>query len=301
MLRDPVEFLACDVVVDLGGTLAVRAVGAAQIRRVRNPRGTFFPGSAAEAASLGTWAIKLAGTALRAVAEATTLSVAIAAWTVTEGLTVTVTERLAIAVTERLARIPITTRTITEGLTVTVTLAARAITKRLTIPVTEGLTIPVTETRARIPVTTRTITEGLTVTIAEGLTVTVTLAARAITKRLTVTVTLAARAITKRLTVTVTLAARAITKRLTIPVTETRARIPITTRTITKATALTIADRLPIAVAASGAVTVVPGTEPSGVAPGIVVGAERAALATATAEVAAIAAVVLSHDGFLLL
>ncbi|WP_253190677.1 hypothetical protein [Arthrobacter sp. SRS-W-1-2016] len=266
MLRDPVEFLARDVVVDLGGTLAVRAVGAAQIRRVRNPRGTFFPGSAAEAASLGTWAIELAGTALRAVAEATTLSVAFAARTVTEGLAVTITERLPVTITKRL---PVT------------------ITERLPVTITERLPVTITETRARIPITTRTITKRLTIPVTEGLTIPVT-------EGLTIPVT-------EGLTIPVTVAARPITKRLTIPVTETRARISITTRTITKATALTIADRLPIPVTASGAVTVVPGTEPSGVAPGIVVGAERAALATATAEVAAIAAVVLSHDGFLLL
>ena len=42
VLRDPVEFLARNVVVDLRGTLAVRAVGAAQITRVRNTRGTVF-------------------------------------------------------------------------------------------------------------------------------------------------------------------------------------------------------------------------------------------------------------------
>ncbi|WP_184741977.1 hypothetical protein, partial [Arthrobacter sp. AZCC_0090] len=76
-------------------------------------------------------------------------------------------------------------------------------------------------------------------------------------------------------------------------ITKTRTRIPITTRTITK--------RLTIAVTASVAFTVVPGTESSRVAPGIVVGAERATIASATAEVAAVAAVVLSHDGFLLL
>ncbi|MGO4585986.1 hypothetical protein AB4Z38_19210 [Arthrobacter sp. 2RAF6] len=263
MLRDPVELLARNVVVDLRGTLAVRAVGAAQIRRVRNPRGTIFPGSAAEATSLGAWAIKLAGTALGAVAEATALSVALAARTVAERLAVTVTKGLAV--------------TVAKGLAVAITLTARTITKRLTIAITK--------TRARIPITTRTITKTTALTVASWLTI----------------------PITKRLTVTITLTARTITKRLTIA--KTRARIPITTRTITKTTALTVASwltipitkRLTIPITASSAVTVVPRTESSRLAPGIVIRAERTAVATATAEVAAVAAVVLSHDGFLLL
>ncbi|GAP61515.1 hypothetical protein AHiyo1_52240, partial [Arthrobacter sp. Hiyo1] len=152
MLGDPVELLACNVVVDLRGTLAVRAVGAAQIRRVGNPGGTLFPGSAAEATSLGTWAIELAGTSLGAVAEATAFSVAFAARTVTERLPITVTvaartitKRLPITVTETRARIPITTRTVT---------------KRLPLAVTKRLPITLTETRARIPITTRTVTKG---------------------------------------------------------------------------------------------------------------------------------------------
>ncbi|WP_284983800.1 hypothetical protein, partial [Arthrobacter sp. efr-133-TYG-118] len=112
VLRDPVELLARNIVVDLRGTLAVRAVGATQIRGVRNPRGTIFPGSAAEATSLGAWAIEFTGTALGAVTEATALSVAFAARTVAERLTVTIAEAR--------ARIPITTRTVAERLTVTI-------------------------------------------------------------------------------------------------------------------------------------------------------------------------------------
>ncbi|MFB9714829.1 hypothetical protein [Arthrobacter methylotrophus] len=235
VLGNPVELLAGNVVVDFRRTLAVRAVGAAQIRRVRNPRGTLFPRSAAEATSFGTGAIELAGAALRTVSEAAALTV-----TLTMG---PVTKRLTVAITKARARIPVTTRTITKRLTITITLTTRPVTKRLTVAITKA--------RARIPITTRTIT-----------------------------------------------------KRLTVAITKARARIPITTRTITKTTALTIASRLTITIttgSAGSAITVLPGTESSRLAPGIVVGAERAAIATATTEVAAVAAVVLSHDGFLLL
>ncbi|GAA4041202.1 hypothetical protein GCM10023063_28770 [Arthrobacter methylotrophus] len=345
VLGNPVELLAGNVVVDFRRTLAVRAVGAAQIRRVRNPRGTLFPRSAAEATSFGTGAIELAGAALRTVSEAAALTV-----TLTMG---PVTKRLTVAITKARARIPVTTRTITKRLTITITLTTRPVTKRLTVAITKAraripittrtitkrLTVAITKARARIPITTRTITKRLTVaitkararipittrTITKRLTVAITKAraripitTRTITKRLTVAITKAraripitTRTITKRLTVAITKAraripitTRTITKRLTVAITKARARIPITTRTITKTTALTIASRLTITIttgSAGSAITVLPGTESSRLAPGIVVGAERAAIATATTEVAAVAAVVLSHDGFLLL
>ncbi|WP_284751717.1 hypothetical protein, partial [Arthrobacter sp. efr-133-R2A-120] len=129
VLRDPIELLARNVVVDLRGTLAVRAVGAAQVRGIRNPCGTLFPGSTAEAVSLSTWAIELAGTALGAVTEATALSVAFA------------------------------TRTITKRLTITITLTARALTKGFAVPVTEA-------TALSVAFATRTVTKRLTVAIA---------------------------------------------------------------------------------------------------------------------------------------
>ncbi|WP_231497251.1 hypothetical protein [Arthrobacter sp. MA-N2] len=253
VLGNPVELLTGNVVVDLRRTLTVRAVGAAQIRRVRNPRGTLFPRSAAEATSFGTGAIELAGAALRTVAEAAALTV-----TLTMG---PVTKRFAVAVAEVRARIPITTWTITKGFAVTIALTTRTVAKRLTITIAEA--------RTRIPITTRTIT-----------------------KRLTITIALTTRTVAKRLTITIALTTRTVAKRLTITITKARTRIPITTRTITKRLTITIATG-----SAGSAITVVPGTESSRLAPGIVVGAERAAIATATAEVAAVAAVVLSHDG----
>ncbi|WP_234760074.1 hypothetical protein [Arthrobacter alkaliphilus] len=97
MLGDPVELLARDVVVDLRGTLAVRAVGAAQVRGVGNARGALFPGST-EAASFPTWAIELAGTAFGAVTKAAALTVALAPRAVTKRLTVTITKATALTI-----------------------------------------------------------------------------------------------------------------------------------------------------------------------------------------------------------
>ncbi|WP_260405138.1 hypothetical protein, partial [Arthrobacter sp. AZCC_0090] len=202
VLGDPVEFLARNVVVDLGGTIAVWAVGTTEIRRIRHPCGALFPGSAAEVASVGTGAVELAGAALGPIAEAAALTVAFTARAVAKRLTIaitkagpcvaittrTVAEGLTIAITKTRPRIPITTRTITERLTIAITktrpripITTRTITERLTIAITktrtrvaftartvaEGLTIAITKTRPRIPITTRTITERLTIAITK--------------------------------------------------------------------------------------------------------------------------------------
>ncbi|MDQ0031940.1 hypothetical protein, partial [Arthrobacter bambusae] len=117
VLGGPVKLLARNVVVDLRRTLAVRAVGAAQIRGVRNPGGTILPRSAAEAAPLGTWTIELAGTALGAIAEAAPLPIAFTARTITERFAITIT------VAEAWTRIAFTARTITERFAITITVA----------------------------------------------------------------------------------------------------------------------------------------------------------------------------------
>jgi hypothetical protein len=104
VLGDPVQLLARDIVVDLRRALTVRAVGAAKIRRVRDPCRTLFPRSAAEAASLGTRAIELAGAALGAVTVTAALTIALTPRTITERLTITVTKAR--------TSIPVTTRTV---------------------------------------------------------------------------------------------------------------------------------------------------------------------------------------------
>ncbi|WP_197493672.1 hypothetical protein, partial [Paenarthrobacter nicotinovorans] len=195
------------------------------------------------------------------------------------------------AVTERLA--------VTEGLAVTVaaegttlTITGRTVTERLAVS-----TI-VVEGTAVIAITTRTVkvpraalgavTERLAVTVAtEGTTLTIT--GRTVTERTTFAVT--GRTVTT------------ITKRLSITIPTERTTLTITGRTVTtvvvERTTLTITSRTIVAV------PVFPGTESARISTGIVVGAVRTAVVPVPAEVsaiaAAIAAVVLSHGGFLLL
>ncbi|WP_404594654.1 hypothetical protein [Paenarthrobacter histidinolovorans] len=360
MLRDPacallfecldlvscgaIQFFARDVIVDLGGTFAVRSVGAADVLGVGHPGRTLFPGIAAVAAEGPT--LTITG---RTVSERLTITVTAggAIATVTERLAITiaterttlaitgrtVTERLAIStiVVEGAAVIAITTRTIevpratlwavTERLTITVTTerTTLAITSRT---VTERLTITVTTERTTLAITSRTVTERLTITVTtEGTTLAIT--SRTVTERLTITVTtegttltITSRTITERLTITVTtegttltITSRTITERLTITVTTEGTTLTITSRTITERLTIStiVVERTTLAITSRTIVVVpvFPGTESARISAGVIVRAVRTAFVPVPAEVsaiaAAIAAVVLSHGGFLLL
>ncbi|MCA4135746.1 hypothetical protein, partial [Arthrobacter sp. M4] len=109
--------------------------------------------------------------------------------------------------------------------------------------------------------------------------------------------------ITKTPTLTIakalTITTRTIPKRLPIPITKTP--------TLTIAKALTITTRtIPkrLALAAAKTVTAVPGAESAWISTGIVArpeGASFVTIATVLATITAVAAIVLSHAGFLLL
>ncbi len=321
--RGTVEFLARDVVIDLGGTFAVRTVCAADVLGVGDPCRTLFPGIAAVTAEGATLTITgrtvTAGgavTTVGAVAERLAVTEGLAIAVATEGTTLTitgrtVTERLAIStiVVEGTAVIAITTRTVKVPRA-----ALGAVTKRLAIAVaTEGTTLTITG---------RTVTERLAVTVAtEGTTLTITgRTVTTITKRLSITIptegttlTITGRTVTERTTFAVT--GRTVTtivvERTTLTITSRtvttivveRTTLTITSRTVTtivvERTTLTITSRTIVAV------PVFPGTESARISAGIVVGAVRTAVVPVPAEVsaiaAAIAAVVLSHGGFLLL
>ncbi len=358
--RGTVEFLARDVVIDLGGTFAVRTVCAADVLGVGHPCRTLFPGIAAvtaEGATLtitgrahGTVAAGGAVTTVGAVAEGLAVTKGLAVTVAAEGTTLTITgrtvaERLAVStiVVEGTAVIAITTRTVkvpraalgavtkrlavtvaTEGTTLTIT--GRTVTERTTFAVTSRT---VTE-RTTFAVTSRTvttITKRLSITIpTEGTTLTIT--GRTVTDGTTFAVT--GRTVTtivaERTTLTIT--SRTVTERTTFAVTgrtvttivAERTTLTITSRTITtivaERTTLTITSRTITTIVAERttltitsrtivAVPVFPGTESSRISAGIVVGAVRTAVVPVPAEVsaiaAAIAAVVLSHGGFLLL
>jgi ribosomal 50S subunit-recycling heat shock protein len=292
-----VKFLTRDILIDLGRTFAVRAVGAANVLRVGNPGRALFPGvgtviveGTTLATTLGTVAKRL--TLATVVAERTTL----------------------LAITTRPIKVPrATLRAATEGLT-------------LATVVVEGTTLTIT---GRTISAVTTVAEGLTVTIAaEG--TTLAIAGRAVAKRLTLatvvvertTLTITRRTISAVTTVaeglTVTIAAegttlaiagRAVAKRLTLAtVVVERTTLTITRRTISAVTA--VAEGLTVTIATKGttlliAVAILPGTESARISTGVVVGAERTAVTAIPAKVpaiaVAIAAVVLSHGGFLLL
>ncbi|MET3811147.1 lipoprotein-anchoring transpeptidase ErfK/SrfK [Arthrobacter sp. UYEF3] len=234
VLCGAVKFLARDILVNLGRTLAVRAVGAAQVPGVRLADRTVLGAVTAELAGAGVTAVETAARTILAITEG------LAVISTAERLTITVTP------TEAAGRPTLTRRTITKRLTITVTatgerlavtvtatgaagsptLTRRTITKRLTITVTatgERLTITVTATGERLTITVTATGERLTITVTptgERLTITVTPTG----ERLTITVT----ATGERLTITVTptgtagsptLTRRTITKRLTITVT----------------------------------------------------------------------------------
>ncbi|MCP2046285.1 UNVERIFIED_ORG: hypothetical protein J3D58_000357 [Paenarthrobacter nicotinovorans] len=343
MLRDPacallfecldlvscgaIQFLARDVIVDLGGTFAVRSVGAADVLGVGHPGRTLFPGIAAVAAE---------GTTLTITGRTVTERLAI---TVTAGGAIaTVTERLAITIATERTTLAITGRTTTERLAIsTIVVEGAAViaitTRTIEVPraplwaVTERLTIStIVVERAAVTITSRTITERLTISTIVVERTTVTITSRTITERLTIstivvertTLTITSRTITERLTIstivvertTLTITSRTITERLTIStIVVERTTLTITSRTITERltistivverTTLTITSRTIVVV------PVFPGTESARISAGVIVRAVRTAFVPVPAEVsaiaAAIAAVVLSHGGFLLL
>ncbi|MCU1531216.1 MAG: hypothetical protein JWO49_787 [Arthrobacter sp.] len=207
VLRCAVQFLARDVLVDLGRTLPVGAVGTAEIPGVRYAHRTVFFAVAAKLAWAGVAAVKTPGRTILAVGEG--LPVVAAA----EGLTIPIATKAATLTT-------FTRRTVTKGLTITIATKAATLTTFTRRTVTKGLTITIATTTKRltIPITRRTVTKRLTITIAtttERLTIPIT--GRTLTKRLTITIA------TKAATLT-TFTRRTVTKRLTITIVVGRSR-----------------------------------------------------------------------------
>ncbi|GGJ19591.1 hypothetical protein GCM10010052_16210 [Paenarthrobacter histidinolovorans] len=320
-----IQFFARDVIVDLGGTFAVRSVGAADVLGVGHPGRTLFPGIAAVAAEGPT--LTITG---RTVTERLTITVTAG------GAIATVTERLAITIATERTTLAITGRTVTERLAIsTIVVEGAAViaitTRTIEVPratlwaVTERLTITVTTEGTTLAITSRTVTERLTITVTtEGTTLTIT--SRTITERLTIstivvertTLTITSRTITERLTVTtivverttLTITSRTITERLTIStIVVERTTLTITSRTITERLTIStiVVERTTLAITSRTIVVVpvFPGTESARISAGVIVRAVRTAFVPVPAEVsaiaAAIAAVVLSHGGFLLL
>ncbi|XAS73850.1 hypothetical protein VUN82_08460 [Micrococcaceae bacterium Sec5.1] len=241
--------------------------------------------------------------------ERTTLT--IARGTVT---TVIVEGTTLIAISTRAIEVPwATLGTVTEGFTLAAVVVERTtltITGRtITAVIVEGTTLIAISTRAiEVPwATLGTVTEGFTLgaVVVERTTLTITgrtiTAVTAVTERLTITIATEG--------TTLTIAGRAVAERLTLAtVIVERTTLTITGRTITAVT--TVTKGLTITIATEGTtllttVAILPGTESARVSTGVVVGAERAALTAIPAKVSAvavaIAAVVLSHGGFLLL
>ncbi|WP_308931392.1 hypothetical protein [Arthrobacter sp. SLBN-112] len=328
-MRGTVQFLACDVLIDLGRTFAVGPVGAAKVCSVGHAGGSLVLAVAAKTAGAGAattgfgtgvTAIEAAWRpvlpvserlAVLAAAETAAVTLAVTTRTVAKGLTVTITERLPVTVT---------TGT-TETAAVTLAVTTRTVAKGLTVTVAEGLPVTVTtgttETAAvTLAVTTRTVAKGLPVTVAEGLPVTVTTGT---TETAAVTLAVTTRTVTKRLPVTV---AEGLTVTVTTGTTETAAvTLAVTTRTVTKRLPVTVAEGLTVAIAtgtttepatvtltittrtitkrlpvtitaacrAAAGITVRPGAEATGVPAGIVVASEGPPV------IAAVATVVLGH------
>ncbi|WP_240689784.1 hypothetical protein [Arthrobacter sp. PAMC25564] len=314
VLRGAVQFLARDVLIDLGGTLTVGAVGAAEIAGVRYAHRAVFGAVTGKRAGAGVSPVEAPDRTILAVAEGLAVVTAAA-----ERLTVTIPSAEAAALST------LTRSTIAKRLTVTIPTAERF---TVTIPTAEAAALS-TLTRGTIAkrLTVTATAERLTVTAtAERLTVTIptaeaaafpTLTRSTITsaKRFTVTITSAKRftvtATAERFTVTAT--AERLT--ITIPTAEAAALPTLTRSTITKRLTITFArwaitKRLTITVVVgrsrSLGAFVLPGAETARVTAGIVGSAETAASrVTAPTEVAAvfsaaIAVVVLSHAGFLL-
>ncbi|CCQ46713.1 hypothetical protein ARTSIC4J27_2684 [Pseudarthrobacter siccitolerans] len=298
VLRGPVEFLACNIVVDLRRPFPVRAVGAAEVAHIGYTGRAFFLAVAAEGAGTGVAAALAATGATVKVAGRAPFFLAVAA----VGTVCAVAERLAVFSSAKPAAVTFTVaaRTIAEGpvLPVTVRLTV-TVTERLAVAVAGRLAVATTETAAvAFAIAPRTITEGTVLPVAIGLTVTVskglTLASA---KPAAVTFAITTWTITKRTVVP-------IAKRLTLTVTErltlasakpAAVTFTITARAITKRLFIAVAERLALSPAgcALGGIVVVPawpGAESAGFTAGVVVSAEPAAIIPA-----AIAAVVLSH------
>ncbi|WP_307076724.1 hypothetical protein [Arthrobacter pascens] len=301
VLRGAVKLLARDVFIDLRGAFAVRSVGAAEIAGVRNTGRTVFRTVPAELAGTGVATVEAPRCPVLAVAKRLPVAAAgeAAAFAVTF-TTRTITIRLVLPVAIRLpltaaVGLPLTGTATAVGLPLTgtetaafaVTFTTRTITIRLFLTVTvRRFTVAVAEGRLTVAVT-----EGLALTTgtAVGLPLTGTAAAVGLpltgTETAAFAVTITTRTITIWLVLTVTV------RRFTVRVTE---RLPLTTGTAA-------AVRLPLTGTRSaawtiGAVAVLLRTESSGFSARVVRAAERAAVFSV-----AVAAIVLSHVGFLLL
>ncbi|MGN7151177.1 hypothetical protein ACTHQ6_19495, partial [Arthrobacter sp. SAFR-179] len=267
MVRGAVQFLARDVLVNLGRAFPVRTVGAAKVSGVGHAGRALLLAVASKATGAGSAAAGFA-TCVTAV-EAARCPV------------LPVSERLAVLAAETAAvTLAITARTVAKRLTVTIaatktttitlTVTAGAVTKRLPVTVTKRLPLAATgsatiTTTVTLAITAGTITKRLTVTIAAAKTtaVTLTVTAGTVTKRLTVTITAA-----ETTPVALTIAARTITKRLAVTITE---RLPLTptgaaakttpitfaiaTGAITKRLAVTVTVRLPLTATGSATKT----------------------------------------------
>jgi hypothetical protein len=268
VLGGAVKLLARDIFIDFRGTFPVRAVRAAEIPGVGNTCGAVLVAVPSELTGTGIAAVKAAGCSVLTVPERLPVVSAREASTIGFAFTArTITIRPIVPVTVGL--VP----AITIGFAVTVA-------ERLAVSPAEGLAVTVAFTA-------RTVTEGLTVTVTEGLTLTAG-------ETTTLALALTARTITIRLTLTVT-------ERLTLTAAETTTLpLALTARTITIRLALTITERLTITRTGSTAwpvgVPVFAGPEAAGLSARVVGSAERSAVFSA-----AVAAVVLSHVGFLLL
>ncbi|UUL75844.1 hypothetical protein NG819_17315 [Pseudarthrobacter sp. Fe7] len=246
VLRGAVQFLARNVLVDLGRAFPVRPVGAAEVCGVRHADRTVLLAIAAKAAragaaatglGAGVIAVETARCPVLPVTERPAVLATAGTATKTTAVTLTITAR---TVAERL------TITITKLATVAFTVAARTVAERLTITITKLATVAFT-------VAARTVAERLAVTITERLTLAT---AGTATKTTAVTLTITARTVAERLTITklatvpFTVAARTITERLTITITKL-ATVPfaITARTITERLAVTITERLTLTTA----------------------------------------------------
>jgi hypothetical protein len=317
VLGGAVQFLARDILVDLGGTFAVGAVGAAKITRIGYTGRTVFGAVPAELAGTGVTAVETAGCTVLAVAkgftvvaasESAAVAFAFAAGTVSIRLVVTVTVRLALPA----AAEGLTLSTAgTEAPAVAVAIAARTIAVRLVVTVTVRLPLPAAAKRLTLPPAG---TEAPAVAFAfAARTVTIRLALPAAAERLTLTpagesaavaVAFAARTVTIRLVVTVTvrLPLTSAAEGLTLsPAGESAAvAVAFPARTVTIRLVITVAIGLAfaegLAVIGPGRtlrslrIPVIAGTESARFAAGIARPAEGAAVIAA-----AIAAVVLSH------
>ncbi|MGF6835970.1 hypothetical protein QF015_004172 [Paenarthrobacter sp. TE4293] len=275
--RGAVEFLARNVIVNLGRTFAIRTVGAADVLGVGNAGRTIFPGIATVitvAVTTEGAALTITGRTIIAVTKrltvaavivegATLIAVTTRAIEIARATLRTIAERPAVAavVVER-TTLTITGRTIAERLTVaavviegaTLTITGRTIAERLTVAavVVEGATLIAVTTRAiEVPrATLRTVAERLAVAAVVVERATLTITGRtiiAITKRPAVAAVVVEGA-------TLTITGRTI---IAVTVSTEGTTLTITSRTIiavtvsTEGTTLTITSRTIVAVTVS--------------------------------------------------